>query len=62
LQNGGNMQSSKPNPQQFGECLAFRMQAHTAFERAKANLAEAEALYAHACHHQQLKDLQGICE
>lgn len=56
------MQNSKPNPKQFADCLAFRIQATTAFERARANLAEAEALYAHACHHQQMRDLQSICE
>jgi hypothetical protein len=56
------MQNSKPNPRHFAACLAFRVQAHTAFEKAKATLAEAESLYAHACHHQQLRDLQELCE
>jgi hypothetical protein len=40
----------------------MRAQAHTAFERAKVTLAQAEARYLAACHHEQLKDLEALCE
>jgi hypothetical protein len=56
------MQRSKQNCYCLADCLAMRAQAHTAFERAKVSLAQAEARYLAACHHEQLKDLEALCE
>jgi hypothetical protein len=56
------MQRSKQDCYCLADCLAMRAQAHTAFERAKVTLAQAEARYLAACHHEQLKDLESLCE
>ena len=56
------MQSGKQNLHQSADCLAERIQAQTAFERARLRLRLAEAAYARACHQQMDRDLQEICE
>jgi hypothetical protein len=56
------MQRRNQNCYCLADCLAMRAQAHTAFEMAKVNLAQAEARYLSACHHEQLKDLEALCE
>ena len=52
----------KQNRLNLADYLAERVQAETAFERARVRLKLAEAAYARACHEQMDRDLQGICE
>ena len=52
----------KQNRSNLADSLVERVQAETAFERARVRLKLAEAAYARACHQQMDRDLESLCE